>query len=172
MTVERAPGPDDAAGIAALWSARRPGNEADDLERARRVVTRVAEGGPDLWVRVVVEEGTVVAWARADRIQPPPDAPANAAPAGFYLCGLSVRQDRRRQGIASRLTAARLAWISERADVAWTFMDVDNVASRALHARFGFVDVTTDFWVAGTRDPSVPMVLSRWTRPSAPIVPG
>jgi len=172
VRVERVPGPADAAGIAALWSARRPGNEVGDLERARRVVEHVQAGKPDLWVRVLVEDDAVVAWARADRIVPPPDAPSNAAPAGYYLCGLAVRADRRRQGIASALTSERLAWIAERADAAWTFVDVDNAPSRALHARFGFVDVTTDFWVAGVRDPSKPMVLSRWTRAPATTPPG
>ncbi|MBE1610995.1 GNAT family N-acetyltransferase [Actinopolymorpha pittospori] len=62
------------------------------------------------------------------------------APAGYYLAGVTVARRWRRRGLAADLTAARLAWIWRRSEVAWYFSNVQNLASLALHETFGFVE--------------------------------
>jgi GNAT superfamily N-acetyltransferase len=71
------------------------------------------------------------------------------APEGYYLAGVFVRPDARRASIGGALTEARLRWIAERANEAWSFANARNVASLALHRRFGFEEVTRDFAVPG-----------------------
>jgi ribosomal protein S18 acetylase RimI-like enzyme len=66
---------------------------------------------------------------------------AQAAPAGHYLTGVTVDPMRRRQGVGAALTAARLAWLDERARDVWCTIAADNTASLALHERAGFVGV-------------------------------
>ncbi|MET3368632.1 UNVERIFIED_CONTAM: aminoglycoside 6'-N-acetyltransferase I [Jeotgalibacillus campisalis] len=60
---------------------------------------------------------------------------------GHYLGGVTVRPDFRRLGVASELTGARMAWIWERADHAWYVVNSLNVASLALHRKWGFREV-------------------------------
>jgi ribosomal protein S18 acetylase RimI-like enzyme len=62
------------------------------------------------------------------RFDPPPDAPANIAPAGYYLTGLLVAPGYRRRGIAEQLTRARMAWTAARVTEIWFFA---NAANRA-----------------------------------------
>ena len=50
----------------------------------------------------------------------------------------------RRRGVGHALTDARLRWIAERAEHAWTFVNARNHASIDLHAAFGFEEVTRD----------------------------
>jgi ribosomal protein S18 acetylase RimI-like enzyme len=99
---------------------------------------------------VVAESGhAVVGYARARLFEPPPDAPADTVPRGFYLTGVFVLPDRRRSGIATALTQARLDWIGHRADEAWYFTNARNTASIELHRRFGFEEVSRRFSFPG-----------------------
>lgn len=79
-------------------------------------------------------------WAR------PPDAPANAAPSGWYLLGLVVAPEYRRRGLGRALTVARLRALSSRTSEVWYFANARNQSSLDLHATLGFVEVTRDFW--------------------------
>ncbi|MEO7586595.1 MAG: GNAT family N-acetyltransferase [Arachnia sp.] len=65
------------------------------------------------------------------------------APAGHYLGGLVVDPRRRRKGLGSVLTNARLEWIWERSHCAFYFTDAVNTASIELHRHFGFVPIAT-----------------------------
>jgi ribosomal protein S18 acetylase RimI-like enzyme len=92
---------------------------------------------------LVAESGSRVAgYGRAMRFRPAAGAPADSAPTGYYLVGLVVDADLRRRGVGSELTRLRLAWIQERAGEAWYSA---NAVSIALHARFGFSEVTRAF---------------------------
>lgn len=66
------------------------------------------------------------------------EAPDDNVPAGYHLIGVSVRPDMRRRGVGVALMRARMAWIAERAEVAWSFADASDPAALALHARCGF----------------------------------
>jgi len=130
-----------------------------------RVIDQLAE--VDRRVLVAEAEEGVVGWGRAASWAPSPEDPANAAPGGVYLRGVSVIPSWRRRGIGRRLTQARLDWARGRgAREAYYFADQGNVASLALHAPFGFRIVTHDFWFPGIHDPDVPMFLLRAPLPS------
>lgn len=70
-------------------------------------------------------------------------APDGGAPAGHYLGGIVVHPAARRRGAGRALTEARLAWIWERADVAYCIMNARNAASIALHMGLGFRQVAS-----------------------------
>jgi predicted GNAT family acetyltransferase len=112
-----------------------------DLERA----------GSDGRLVLVAELGEVVAFAKVARFVHPAGVPPNAAPEGHYLTGVIVAPAWRRRGIARALTAARLAWIDARAAESFYFANARNEASIALHAGFGFVEASRDFWHPAAR---------------------
>ncbi|MFP5313469.1 MAG: GNAT family N-acetyltransferase, partial [Actinomycetes bacterium] len=60
------------------------------------------------------------------------------APAGHYLGGIVIGPQWRRRGVATRLTRARMEWISKRSDRAYYFTNERNAASIGLHRAFGF----------------------------------
>ena len=67
------------------------------------------------------------------------------APAGWYLSGCVVDPNRRRRGIGSMLTRARLGWVFDRAECVYYLVNATNKASIDLHSKQGFVEVTRDF---------------------------
>lgn len=122
-----------------------------DAERHAEVFNRVLERGEELGiVLVAVERDRIVATGRVAYFEAPPDAPANAAPNGWYLMGVNVHPEQRRKGVGSEITRARLEWIFERASRAWFFTGKTNGASIALHRLFHFELVTDDFWFPTT----------------------
>lgn len=124
---------------------------------------------------IVAEAATgLVGYGRTAWFEPAADAPANTAPAGWYLNGLIVDPDWRRRGIARALTEGRLSWVAARADEAWYFANVRNRVSLALHASLGFVEVTRDFSFPGVEfqgGAGVLCRLDRTTHPSMRRVP-
>ena len=66
-----------------------------------------------------------------------------------------------RRGVGAELTRRRLQWIAERAGEAFYFVDAENRASRALHERFGFAELTRDFTYPGVTFPEGGGVLYR-----------
>jgi ribosomal protein S18 acetylase RimI-like enzyme len=105
--------------------------------------------GPDKHPVVAEDSGVIVGYARLLRFDAEPDAPANAAPDGYYLSGLIVPVEHRRRGIGTQLTVARLRWLEGRADEAFFYTMHDNVASQRMHEHLGFERVTDDFWFPG-----------------------
>ena len=101
---------------------------------------------PDRLLVVAECADEVIGYGRVLRFVPQPDAPTDIAPAGYYLMGLVVHADHRRQGVGAALTRARIDWISTRADAAWYFANARNAASIALHEPFGFEEVTRSFF--------------------------
>ena len=119
--------------------------ETDRLADVSRLVR--GAGGPDqrgpimdpnCCVIVAELEGTIVGWAKTHHH----DEASGPAPAGHYLGGVNVHPAFRRRGIGAALTQDRLEWISGRAPEAWFFTNARNSVSVALHARFGFVEVS------------------------------
>ncbi|MEV0713610.1 GNAT family N-acetyltransferase [Asanoa sp. NPDC050611] len=100
----------------------------------------------DRLLHVAEDQDRIIGYARSAEFAPPADAPANAAPAGWYLLGLVVDPAYRRRGVGRALTTARMAAIAERADDVWYFANARNQPSLDLHAELGFVEVTRDFW--------------------------
>lgn len=101
-------------------------------------------------LHVVAEvSGHVVGYGQTSLFERPEGAPPNAAPPGWYLSGVNVRRSLRRRGIGKRLTECRLNWLASRTHEVYYFANAQNEASIDLHASFGFVEVTRDFWVPG-----------------------
>jgi ribosomal protein S18 acetylase RimI-like enzyme len=105
---------------------------------------------PDRMLLSSVIGDRVVAFARARRFTPVADAPPNAAPTGWYLLGVTVDRAFRRRGIGRELTRARLIEIAKRSSEAFYFANALNRSSIDLHAGFGFVELTRDFWFPQT----------------------
>jgi len=153
--------PADRDGIFEVLQARARRTPEDLRAFLDRVLDRHEQEPDQLRVMVAETQGQVIAWSRVAWFAPPAEAPANAAPAGWYLIGLSVLPPWRRQGLGTHLTVDRLDWLSGRTAEVWTFTDHDNVASLRLHEELGFVEVTRDFWFPGLSDPDTPLVLLR-----------
>jgi len=79
--------------------------------------------------------GRLVGYARLGLIQP--DA-SGSAPPGHYVLGLVVEQAWRRRGIAEALLQEVIAHAREHTHELWSFYDVLNTPSAALHRRLGF----------------------------------
>lgn len=105
--------------------------------------------------------GRVRGYGVASQFTPPPDAPPEVAPPGFYLLGVIVAPEVRRRGLGEALVRARLEWVRARARECFYFADDDNVASIALHARAGFEPLRRRLWFPGLQDPQTPMTLYR-----------
>jgi ribosomal protein S18 acetylase RimI-like enzyme len=98
---------------------------------------------------VAVGGDDVVGYGRARPFSPGSDAPANSAPAGYYLTGMVVDPAWRRRGTGEQLTRARMTWASDLTDRIWYFTKSTNITSLHLHARLGFREVTRDFVYPG-----------------------
>jgi RimJ/RimL family protein N-acetyltransferase len=133
---------DACARLAADHDGRPPATHRERLERSLGEPERVRSF-------VASWDGEVVASARLSHFTPPADAPANVAPAGWYLIGLIVAPSHRGRGIGLALTRARVDWALEHAGEVWYFTGTANAASFALHAEVGFEEVTRDFWFPG-----------------------
>lgn len=139
---------DDAQAIAGFLCQRHGGDVGTITERTR---TEIASTGClDTHALFAAEvDGSIVGFGRARHWTPGEDAPAKAAPPGWYLMGVIVDAPWRRRGVGHALTAARMDWIAERSDEAWYFVNARNRASVDLHACFGFREVTRAFVFPG-----------------------
>ncbi|HLV21715.1 MAG TPA: GNAT family N-acetyltransferase [Polyangiaceae bacterium] len=141
----------DAEAIAHIRQERHGGGLERQLAHSRRWIARIADA-PEQLLLVAVLDDEVTGYGYAGLFQPP-DAPTlrNMAPGGYYLRGVVVRSSARRRGIGRRLTEARLSWIAERAEIAYYCANAANRATLAMHAEFGFEEVTRDFCYPGVR---------------------
>ena len=132
---------DDVPSCASLALVASPDSDAspwrasllEDVESPHRLLV------------VAVCAKAVIGYGRVLLFVPESDAPPDVAPSGYYLMGLVVHPDHRRTGVGTALTQARLDWISQQSDVAWYFANARNAPSIALHALFGFEEVTRSF---------------------------
>jgi ribosomal protein S18 acetylase RimI-like enzyme len=134
---------EDRDELAAIVLAREGGTEQI---RKSQMETELAkrDGGRLLLVAQCGER--LAGFGRAGYFDPPAGAPANTAPAGWYLLGLIIAPPYRRRGLGHELTRRRLQWISEKSEEAFYFANARNRATIALHDRFGFTAVTRDFF--------------------------
>jgi len=137
----------DVPVIARITAEREEMPLADALVRADRLVTESLDGSR---IVLVAARGVgVVAHGKADRFTPPDPGPERVCPAGWYLAGVIVEQQSRRLGIGHALTRARLLRLAEKAPEAWYVVNERNLASIALHERFGFTEFTREFVMPG-----------------------
>lgn len=125
--------PADLDGVLAVQ--RRSPGRSSSME-FRDHTSRAIEDASRLFV-VAVSAGETVGWAATKHF-----AEADGqAPPGHYLMGITVAPESRRRGVARRLVEARLDWIRQRAERAYYFTNVRNIASIALHASSGFREI-------------------------------
>ena len=138
----------DVGAIVEIWIDRNGGDEEDLLRRWHRSFD---EPNPEVLTFSAEVDGELVGYAKANVFHPPEDAPANCAPAGWYLTGVSVARHMRRRGAGLALTRARLECLRGVTAEVFYFANVHNRASIDLHARLGFEPVTEDFWYPRAR---------------------
>lgn len=96
----------------------------------RRVAAYLAERGH--MMVLAVADGLVVGQARG-MVHRHPDLPTE-----LYIDNLGVAENRRREGIASRILDELVAWGREQGcEEAWVGTEVDNEAARALYEARG-----------------------------------
>lgn len=101
-------------------------------------------------ILVADAQGKIVGFGKCGFFTPPDDAPANVAPKGWYLMGVIVAPTFRRRGVAFQLTQARLQWLARRSSKAYYFANALNHVSIELHRKFGFVEITRNFFFPNT----------------------
>lgn len=123
----------------------REGGELARIESKFKSEIANTESANDGLLLVAELNSEVVGFARVKYFKPSSSAPPNICPEGWYLTGVIIAPEYRRQGIALALTQARLDWIAKRAGQAYYFANAQNRVSIELHERFGFVELTRDF---------------------------
>ncbi|HUZ42534.1 MAG TPA: GNAT family N-acetyltransferase [Acidimicrobiales bacterium] len=71
----------------------------------------------------------------------PDGADPQASPTGYFLSGLLVAPNHRRDGIGTLLTIARLNALRDLTNVVYFLAEPENTATIELHMRLGFVGV-------------------------------
>jgi ribosomal protein S18 acetylase RimI-like enzyme len=126
-----------------------------DLEACAGLIVRHEGGEPTRWRNafanylatpdhcslVAVQNELVIGYGRSQHCDADAVEARPSLPAGWYLSGLVVSEDHRREGIGIALCKARIAWVAARAADVWFFTNVQNVRSRELHRRAGFREV-------------------------------
>jgi ribosomal protein S18 acetylase RimI-like enzyme len=146
--VIRPASPADVEGLAELQAAREGGRvpeHASQLGASMDANTATGQG----IILVAAIAGSVVGLGKVTHFTPPPVAPRNVAPKGWYLSGLIVAAEYRRRGIGRRMIRSRLDWIARYERWAYYFANVRNLVSMDLHREFGFVELTRDFVYPG-----------------------
>ena len=102
----------------------------DEAIDAGRVAAYLAE--PNHLMVLAVSGGEVIGQARG-MVHRHPDLPTE-----LYIDNLGVAEDRRREGIATRMLDELVAWGREKGcEEAWVGTEVDNVPARTLYERRG-----------------------------------
>jgi predicted N-acetyltransferase YhbS len=114
----------------AVTVAAYAGSQADWEQRLMRDVS-----GQDRTLIVATVDAEVVGYTRLGLVES-----ESPAPDGFYLLGLVVAVTHRRHGVAEAVIGHAIQEARRRTDVLWSFFDVENGASAALHAHMGFVE--------------------------------
>jgi len=141
--------PSDVPAIAQITAERNGDDASRYFESLRSEIDELPKRSDRILLSGVIDS-RVVGFARARIFVPPDNAPANVAPTGWYLLGVTVNATFRRRGIGRELTRSRLIEISKRSREAFYFANAMNRASIDLHASFGFIEVTRDFWYPNT----------------------
>lgn len=139
----------DLAALTSMTAARREkGSAASIYERLSTELGGADRVGLNV-VYMATGERSTVGFARARFFDPPEDAPEGTIPRGWYLMGIYVAPEFRRQGIARALTQARLDWLASRTVVVRAFVNTQNRVSLDLLTSMGFEEETRDFSVPG-----------------------
>ena len=129
----------DIDAVGRISAEREGGVVREHIEGFRREL-EVGRTLQTAMVFVAELDGQVIGYGRTGYLDKEHGGAAGKSPVGWYLTGLVVDPRFRRHGVGARLTANRLAWISERSGLAYYFANARNRVSIALHERFGFTE--------------------------------
>ena len=91
---------------------------------------------------LVFDNDELIAYAGARSYNPASDEnmynTTELLPEGWYLRGIKVHPDRRRQGLARELTIRRIKWLAERSNHIFVFLDDENKVSLPMYFELGF----------------------------------
>ena len=134
----------DLEAVAELLRIRQGGDPHRHWIQLRRLHRMARE---EILVALLGNE--IVGFGKYGNLVPPRGAPRHCIPDGWYLTGVVVHPDHRRQGIGDVLTRARLAALFGLTDTVLYFANLRNRTSIALHERFGFEEIARGVWVPG-----------------------
>ena len=154
-TVVRPAAADDVNAIARIEQLTRGGDVGEWEERLRADLSH-----PARWLFAASQRNSVIGFGRVALLDEAVDGPG-----GFYLGGVTVDPTHRRHGVGTALTIHRLAWIWERAELAWCVVNARNTASLLMHERLGFVEVRQGSSLHGVEFDGGVGVLLRAERP-------
>jgi GNAT superfamily N-acetyltransferase len=130
----------DIGSLGRISAVREGGTVREHVEGFRREL-EVARTQHTAMVFVAELDDRVIGYGRTGYLHKEHGGAAGESPVGWYLTGMVVTPEFRRCGVGTRLTAERLAWISERSRFAYYFANARNRVSIALHDRFGFAEI-------------------------------
>jgi ribosomal protein S18 acetylase RimI-like enzyme len=90
---------------------------------------------------VALHGESVIGYGHTVHYLRPEDAGPDASPSGYFLSGLLVAPNFRRDGVGTGLTVARLDALREETDEVFYVANPENIATIELHKRLGFVEL-------------------------------
>jgi ribosomal protein S18 acetylase RimI-like enzyme len=90
---------------------------------------------------VAVSNEAVVGYGHTVRHERSADAGLDSSPSGYFLAGVLVAPEHRRDGIGTSLTSARLEALKGETNAVYYLADPQNEATIGLHRHFGFEEV-------------------------------
>ncbi|MHC5002408.1 MAG: GNAT family N-acetyltransferase [Planctomycetota bacterium] len=145
----RAAGHRDVDPVARLIADRERAAIDSTLASVRDEIDRIEDGTARKHLCIASIDGTVVGFGRVTHLPAEEIDGAWGLPSAWYLTGIVVAPEWRRRGVARAITAHRLKWVRRRASAVYYYANLRNRASIALHAGFGFRELTRDFGFPG-----------------------
>lgn len=132
---------DDVSGIASVALELDGWTFDEHFRGASAEIEMQQKQDPHRLVMVAEVDGVIAGYGRAGYKETPSGMQPASFPEGWYLSGLLVAPEFRRNGIGLELTRQRIAWIGTRAQVVRFHTSAANLASIAMHEKLGFGQV-------------------------------
>ncbi|PIQ25004.1 hypothetical protein COW36_16255 [bacterium (Candidatus Blackallbacteria) CG17_big_fil_post_rev_8_21_14_2_50_48_46] len=123
---------EDLRALAQLHAERN----ACPVERALEIMQRNLERGQLYLAESPPKQ--ILGYGQSLYFEAPADAPPSCVPTGWYLMGLVVSPQARRQGMGLKLTKTRIEALRPLTDRIYYFANSLNRATQDLHAQLGF----------------------------------
>ena len=136
-------------GVARLIAERNDINKDMLVANLEKTFLKANKNEIDFQMFVALDAFSVVGYGRCQRMAMSDIEGAYHLPDGWYLMGMIVDSNYRRQGIGRRLCEARIRWIKQQASSAYYYVNALNEVSIRLHKHLGFYELTRDFGFPG-----------------------
>ena len=136
-------------GVARLIAERNNIKVGELISSLERTFERAERDEIAFQMFVAVDDYTVVGYGKCQWLAASTIDGAHGLPDGWYLMGMIVDSNYRRQGIGRRLCEARVRWIKQQADEAFYYVNALNEVSIRLHKHLGFREISRSFGFPG-----------------------